>query len=39
MFTKLKEAVLKEAKEDMMTISYPTDESNKEIEIVKKKKK
>lgn len=39
MFTELKEAILKEAKEDMMPLSYPIDESNKEIEIVKKNKK
>lgn len=30
MFTELKEAILKEAKEDTMTISYPSDESDRD---------
>lgn len=31
MLIELKEAILKEAKEDMMTVSYPIENSNKEI--------
>lgn len=37
MFTELKEDTLKEAKEDMMIISYPINNSNKETEIAKNK--
>lgn len=35
MSTELNEIILKEAKEDMVLVSYPTDESNKEIETIK----